>query len=80
MKLKKKINIKQTSKILKSILFRIDILCFFICYDFNQENLGRDPKLKRNNIFISKRRIYQLLEKNLIPNPEIILQEIAREI
>jgi hypothetical protein len=49
-------------------------------YNFNLETIGRDPKLKRNNIFISKRRIYQLLEKNLIPNPEKILQEIAQEI
>ena len=49
-------------------------------YNFNLETIGRDPKLKRNNIFISKRRIYQLLEKNLIANPEKILLEIAQEI
>ena len=49
-------------------------------YNFNLETIGRDPKLKRNNIFISKRRIYQLLEKNLIANPEKILREIAQEI
>lgn len=49
-------------------------------YDFNLETLGRDPKLKRNNIFISKKHIYQLIEKKLIRNPEKILQEIAQEI
>ena len=49
-------------------------------YDFNLETLGRDPKLKRNNIFISKKHIYQLIEKKLIRNPENILQEIAQEI
>jgi hypothetical protein len=49
-------------------------------YDFNLETLGRDPTLKRNNIFISKKHIYQLIEKKLIRNPEIILQEIAKEI
>jgi len=39
-------------------------------YDFNLKTLGRDPKLKRNNVFISKRKIYQLIEDNKIENPK----------
>jgi len=49
-------------------------------YDFNLITVGRDPKLKRNNIFISKQRIYQLIAKNLIQSPEKIINKIASEI
>ena len=46
-------------------------------YNFNLETLGRDPVLKRNNIFIAKRRIYQLIEQKLLENPIATLQIMA---
>jgi hypothetical protein len=49
-------------------------------YGFNLETLGRDPKLKRNNLFISKKRIYQLIENNKISQPEKIVLEIVKDI
>jgi hypothetical protein len=44
-------------------------------YAFNLQTVGRDPVLKRNNIFISKRRVYQLIKNNLIENPMSVLQK-----
>lgn len=38
-------------------------------YDFNLNTIGRDPKLKRNNLFISKHKIYQLIKTGKIENP-----------
>jgi len=49
-------------------------------YTFNLETLGRDPKLKRNNLFISKKKIYQLIADGYIRNPISILREIAEKI
>lgn len=49
-------------------------------YTFNIATLGRDPKLKRNNLFISKRRIYELLEGGQIRNPEEVISEITKNI
>lgn len=49
-------------------------------YSFNLVTLGRDPKLKRNNLFISKKRIYQLVEEGEIRKPEIIVKEITKNI
>lgn len=49
-------------------------------YSFNLATLGRDPKLKRNNLFISKKRIYQLVEEGKIRKPEIIVEEITKNI
>jgi len=49
-------------------------------YKFNLVTLGRDPKLKRNNLFISKKRIYQLIEEGKIRKPEIIVEEIVERI
>ena len=46
-------------------------------YNFNLETLGRDPVLKRNNVFISKRRIYQLIEQKLLEDPKTTLQKMA---
>ncbi len=46
-------------------------------YNFNLETLGRDPVLKRNNIFIAKRRIYQLIEQKMLKNPASTLQAMA---
>lgn len=43
-------------------------------YTFNLVTLGRDPKLKRNNLFISKKRIYQLIEEGKIRKPEVIVE------
>jgi len=49
-------------------------------YSFNLTTVGRDPKLKRNNLFISKNRIYQLIEQDLIKEPNEIIKEIAEKI
>lgn len=51
--------------------------CF---YSFNLETVGRDPKLKRNNIFIAKKRVYQLIDEGKIRKPEEVISEIVREI
>ena len=49
-------------------------------YWFNLIKVGRDPILKRNNLFIAKRRVYQLIDKGLIPNPSESLERIANAI
>ncbi|MBS8121733.1 protein NO VEIN domain-containing protein [Candidatus Vampirococcus lugosii] len=49
-------------------------------YSFNLATVGRDPKLKRNNLFIAKNRIYQLIDDQSIRNPQDILVEIANNI
>lgn len=49
-------------------------------YTFNLSTVGRDPKLKRNNLFISKKRIYQLIDSGAITNPETIVEGIADSI
>jgi len=49
-------------------------------YSFNLETLGRDPKLKRNNILISKRKIYQLIDEGQIRKPEAVVKEITDNI
>ncbi len=49
-------------------------------YSFNLATVGRDPKLKRNNLFIAKNRIYQLINDNKIRQPEIVIQEIVNNI
>ena len=49
-------------------------------YDFVLETVGRDPILKRNNIFIAKRRVYQLLEKGILKKPKETLSYIANNI
>jgi hypothetical protein len=49
-------------------------------YDFNHKTIGRDPKLKRNNIFISKKRVFELIENNQIKNPQYIIEKISQEI
>ena len=45
-------------------------------YGFNLATVGRDPKLKRNNLFIAKNKIYQLIEDKKITDPQIVLREI----
>jgi hypothetical protein len=47
-------------------------------YGFNLITVGRDPVLKRNNIFIAKRRIYQLIAQGTLTHPGKILKEIAQ--
>lgn len=47
---------------------------------FNLETVGRDPKLKRNNVWIAKRRIYQLLESRRLPKPEDEINRIGEKI
>ena len=49
-------------------------------YDFSLSTVGRDPKLKRNNIFISKKRVYQLINSGYIEKPEKIIEEIVEKI
>lgn len=49
-------------------------------YSFNLSTLGRDPILKRNNLFISKKRVYQLIEEGKIARPEIVVKDIADNI
>lgn len=49
-------------------------------YSFNLMTLGRDPLLKRNNVFISKRRVYQLIEDDKVRKPEVVIEEIAKNI
>lgn len=46
-------------------------------YTFNLATVGRDPKLKRNNLFISKNKVYQIIKKGLIKKPELIIKEIS---
>lgn len=48
--------------------------------DFYQEILGFDLILKRNNVFISKSRIYQLIREGKIKKPEILVPELANQI
>jgi len=49
-------------------------------YSFNLATIGRDPKLRRNNLFISKKRVYQLIDDNKIVSPGEIMAEIAENI
>jgi len=57
--------------------FKLEVNKF---YSFNLITVGRDPKLKRNNLFIAKNRIFQLMEKGLIQQPNEIIKEIANKI
>jgi hypothetical protein len=47
---------------------------------FNLVTIGRDPVLKRNNIWISKRRIHQLIKDGKIKEQISILRHIAKNI
>ena len=49
-------------------------------YFFNLETVGRDPKLKRNNLFMAKRRVYKLVERGIINNPREKMKLIASEL
>lgn len=49
-------------------------------YDFNLKLVGRDPVLKRNNLFISKKRAYELISENKIKNPNEYILEIVEKI
>jgi len=49
-------------------------------YSFNLATIGRDPKLKRNNIFIAKNRVYQLIDEDKIRKPEEVIKEIVENI
>ena len=49
-------------------------------YEFNIKTLGRDPILKRNNLWISKKRIYELIKNGSIKDPKEVLIEIAKKI
>ena len=49
-------------------------------YNFNLETVGRDPKLKRNNLFLAKRRISTLIDKKILSNPIDSLELISKSI
>jgi len=49
-------------------------------YSFNLETVGRDPILKRNNLWIAKRRIYQLINSGDILHPGKVLKYITENI
>lgn len=49
-------------------------------YSFNLETVGRDPKLKRDNHFIAKRRIYQLIADGDMEQPQDMLEKIINDI
>jgi hypothetical protein len=49
-------------------------------YNFCLTTLGRDPQLKKNNLFISKRRVYQLMASKQIDNPDKVILEIVKNI
>jgi len=49
-------------------------------YNFHLSTLGRDPQLKRNNLFISKNRVYQLIASKKIANPDEVILNIAKNI
>jgi len=49
-------------------------------YKFNLATIGRDPKLKRNNLFIAKNKVYQLIDSGKIRKPEEIVMEITKNI
>ncbi len=57
--------------------FKLEVNKF---YSFNLITVGRDPKLKRNNLFIAKNRIFQLMEKGLIRQPNEVIKEIVNKI
>jgi hypothetical protein len=49
-------------------------------YYFNLETVGRDPILKRNNYFMAKRRIFQLIKQGKIDKPDDCLKKITKKI
>lgn len=49
-------------------------------YNFNLKTLGRDPILKRNNIWLSKKRISSLLEDGLMNDINTSILKIANDI
>jgi hypothetical protein len=49
-------------------------------YNFCLTTLGRDPQLKKNNLFISKHRVYQLMASKQIDNPDKVILEIVKNI
>ena len=49
-------------------------------YTFNLETLGRDPVLKRNNVFMAKRQVYALINKGKLKRSEDYIKAIAQKI
>lgn len=49
-------------------------------YSFKTETLGRNPVLDRNNVWIAKRRINQIVSEGLLRSPTESLKEIAGNI
>ena len=76
---------KTTIECLSNVVIKNDIFGEFLLkkgkfYKFNLETLGRDPKLKRNNLFIAKNRVYQLILEKKITSPENLIKTIAGKI
>jgi hypothetical protein len=46
-------------------------------YSFNLFTVGRDPRLKRNNVWISKRRAGELIKSGAIMDPDRYLKQVA---
>lgn len=66
--------------IIKNDIFGEFILEGEKSYRFNMETLGRDPKLKRNNLLIAKRRVYQIINSGDISQPGEVFNFIAENI
>lgn len=49
-------------------------------YSFNLTTVGRDPQLKRNNLFIAKQRVIQLIHDKRISSVDKIVKDIANKI
>jgi len=76
---------KTTIECLTNITIENDIFGRFYLqegklYGFNLATVGRDPKLKRNNLFIAKNKIYQLMDDGKIADPGNTIKDIADNI
>jgi hypothetical protein len=49
-------------------------------YDFNLKTKGRNPVLQRDNIFIAKGRMLELIKSRKLEQPNFLLKKIANEI
>ena len=49
-------------------------------YNFYLKTVGRDPVLKRNNVFLCKKRLAELITDNIVPDKNFYLSKIASTI
>ena len=66
-----------TDTVIESDIFGNFCLMEGHVYNFSLVTLGRDPVLKRNNLLVSKRRIYQLIAAGKLDEPEAALSHVA---